>query len=1170
MTTSSPRRVLAFTSLLLFSGLVHGQTFTGTILGTATDSSGAVVPNVRIVATNESTNVQQSSVTNESGYFEIPTLPPGNYRLEAELTGFKRFTRGGLKLDTSQKMEVPVSLVTGDVSESVEVTAESPLLQTATSSVSQLIDNKKVVDLPSSNRNLFQIATLTAGVTDVTNSASAAPATSGSVGFGRWSSNGGQVNTNEFMVDGATALTANMGAASIIPTIDAIQEFKIETNSLAAEFGRTGGAVINAVYKSGTNNFHGTVYDFWKNRSLNANSWLNNRNGNGRDFSNVHTFGYSIGGPVWIPKVYNGKNKLFFFHNYEGYRDVLPSRMQLSVPTELERSGDFSQRRTAQGQLIQVYDPLTTAAVPGSANTYTRTPFANNVIPASRIDPVSRNLIGYYPVPNATPTDLNTNANNYVVNATGQNRQNMWSIKGDYNLRDGQRLFARYTESSQGGGAANLFGSSPGCTTCLITNNPAGSYSSRGGGSDLFIYPKNAVVGYTDTLTSTTILDLRYSMNRQLLSRLPQSSGFDLTAAGFPAQMANSVFYKVFPPISIDSYEGLGTRSNGDLLRRGDLSHSVQGSVTKVTGKHTIKFGGDFRMYRYADIQATDVTPSFTFNRVWTQQSPFNTSPTAGWGMASFLLGTPASANNRIPGSIAVQYFYTAGYIQDDWRINSRLTLNLGLRYDIETPYTERYNRTTSFDLDIRNAATDRLPSALGGLQFMGKDIDSRYRNRVDKNNFGPRVGLAYKITQSTVFRAAYGVFFQPTVNTGFGASTFGALGYDGDTPFVNSTDGGLTPARYLSNPFPDGFNQPTGNAAGPNTLIGQSITTQLRNIVAPYTQQFNAGFQHQVGAWLIDVGYVGSRGVNQYINIQGNQLDPALYAMGAALNQQVPNPFLGLVARGTFANATLNAGQLLRPFPQFTDVQYNTVSAGQMKYDALQTKVERRFSNGFSFLGSYTWAKNIGNVGERYWRSTGIQNQYNNRVERSLSPIDVPHRLTAAFLYDLPFGRGKRFGSSMPGFANLLAGGWQVNGIFTLQSGLPLLITVPVNSIGFGAGQRPNNNGNSALLPESERTPNRWFNTSVFSQPGNFNFGNTGPQSPDLRGQGINSWTASFFKNTMLKEGINLQFRAEFFNFLNHPLWASPGTTVDTPTFGQVTQKTGNRTGQLALKVIF
>jgi hypothetical protein len=916
MTQFASFRLVAslFVALAAIPWGLSAQTFTGTILGTVQDTTGAVVPGARVVVVEAATNVERSTVTNDQGYFEIPLLQPGTYRLEAQLQGFKKFTRGNLKLDISQKMAVPVTLSPGDVTEVIEVTAESPLLHTSTSSVSQVIDNKKVVDLPSSNRNLFQLATLTAGVNDF--GASAAPATSGSVGFGRWSSNGGQVNTNEFMVDGATALTANMGAASIIPTIDAIEEFKIETNALSAEFGRTGGAVLNATYKSGTNNLHGSIYHFWRNRVLNANTWLNNRNGRGRDFSNIHTFGYSVGGPVILPKVVDGRNKLFFFHNYEGYRDVLPIRQLLTVPTAAEKRGDFSGRLDAQGRLIQIYDPFSTVPVPGQANRYTRTPFPGNIIPPDRIDPVAANLVKFYPDPNVAPANPLTNAQNYLVAGSGRNRQNMWTIKTDYNLRDGQRLFARYTESSQGGGAANLFGDSPSCTTCLRPGNPAGAFSARGGGSDLFIYPKNAVVGYTSTLTPTSVLDLRYSLNRQLLSRLPQSSGFDLTSVGFPQQFANSVFYSVFPPISIEAHQGLGTNSNGDLLRRGDLTHSGQGSVTSIRGSHTLKFGGDVRMYRYADLQANDVTPSFSFNRTFTQQDPFAPSPTAGWSMASFLLGTPASGNNRIPGSIAVQFFYLAGYIQDDWRVNSRLTLNFGLRYDIETPYTERFNRLSTFDSMVTSKATERLSSARGGLQFMGKDIDSRYRNPVDKNNFGPRAGLAYRITNDTVFRAAYGIFYQPTLNTGFGAGTFGAVGFDGDTPYVASIDGGLTPFGRLSNPFPEGFNPPPGSADGPNTLIGQGITTQLRNIVVPYTQQFNVGLQRQIGSWLMEAGYVGSRGVNQFINVPGNQLLPEHYALGAALNQQVANPFRGLVERGPFTAPNTERGAIAQAVP--------------------------------------------------------------------------------------------------------------------------------------------------------------------------------------------------------------------------------------------------------------
>ncbi len=1144
------------------------QTFTGTILGTVKDSTDAVVPNVRISLREVRTNTERFTVSNERGFYEVPLLPPGTYDLSAETAGFKRFRRSELKLDISQRLEVTIILTPGDVVETVQVTGETPLLQTTVSSVGQVVDNKKIVDLPLSNRNVLQLVGLVAGVVD--HGSGVAPARSGSVAFGRWSSNGGMTNSNEFMLDGATAILANMNAASIVPTIDAIEEFKIHTNAMSAEFGRTGGAVINATYKSGTNAVHGTVYDFWKNRVLNANTWLNNRNGVTRDFLNVHTFGYSAGGPVFIPKLFDGRNKTFFFTNYEGYRDVMPARNLLSVPTELEKAGNFSERRDRSGRLIQVFDPLSTAPVPGQANRYARAPFAGNTIPASRLDPVARNAVGYYPNPNVAPADSFTNIQNFLSADSARNIQNQWAVKIDQNIGDNRRLFARYSQSEQGGGASNYFGATPACQTCLRPGNPAGSFSPRGGGSDLFIFPKNAVVGYTHTLSPTTLLDMRYSVNRQLLSRLPQSGGFDLVGLGWPRELASSVFYAVFPPLTIQNYQGLGVRSNGDYLRRGDITHAGQGSITKMMGGHTIKAGGDFRVFRYFDIQASDITPSFSFNQTWTQRDPFSANALEGWSMASFLLGTPASGTNRIPASVAVQFFYTSGYLQDDWRVNQRLTLNLGLRYDLETPFTERFNRTTTFDLTVRNSATPRLASAVGGLQFMGKDIASRYRNPVDRNNWGPRVGLAYKFRESLVLRAAYGIFYQPSLVNGYGQLVFGAAGYEGETPFVATIDGGLTPYRFLRNPFPDGFNQPVGNALGADTLIGQSVTSQLRDIVIPYSQQYNVGLQYQIRSFLLDVGYVGSHGVKQAIDLQLNQLRPEQYSAGAALNSQVPNPFRGLVDRGPFAAATLSRGQLERPFPHFTGVQNNYTTQGSMSYNSLQAKLERRFANGIAFLTNYTWSKNIGNVGERYWRGAGVANVYNLRAERGLSPIDVPHVLVISYLWELPVGRGKPYLNSIPRAADLLLGGWQVNGITSFQSGLPLQITNPANQIGFGAGSRPLNNGQSAKLPKSQRTTDRWFDTSVFSQPAPFTFGNISRYSPDLRGRGTNNWTVSFFKNTLITERVNLQFRAEFFNFLNHPMWNDPGTTVDTPNFGRVVAKSGNREGQLGLKVIF
>jgi hypothetical protein len=749
--------------------------------------------------------------------------------------------------------------------------------------------------------------------------------------------------------------------------------------------------------------------------------------------------------------------------------------------------------------------------------------------------------------------------------------QDMWAIKSDYNISSTQHLFARYTQSSQGGGAANLFGNTPDCTTCLHGGNPAGAYSPRGGGSDLFIYPKNIVIGYTNTLTPHTILDLRYAINRQLLARLPQSSGFDLASIGMPKSLADSVYYKTFPPISITSYQGLGTNSNGDLLRRADLTHALQGSVTHLRGAHTIKAGGDWRVSRYNDIQASNVTPSFSFSAGFTQLNSATSGPTSGWSLATFLLGLPTSGTYTVPTSVAVQYHYFAGYIQDDWRITKNLTLNIGLRYDLETPFTERYNHVSSFDPTVESEATKRFAAARGGLQFMEVNVPSRYRNEVDRNNLGPRIGLVYALNPKTVVHAAFGILYQPTLNTGYGAEAFGGAGFDATTPFIGSNDGGVTTNGTLSNPFPNGFVKSVGSSQGANALLGQSITSQMRNIAVPYTQQFNFTLQRQIRSWLFDVGYVGSRGIHQWISLQADQLAPQYFTQGSALNVQVPNPFVGLITTGSLAANTVSAGQLLRPFPQFTGVTLNTVSAAQMKYDALQLKAEHRFAHSFSVFSSFTWSKNMGNVGIRYYQGSPIQNAYDLTQERSLSPIDIPKSLKAGYVWDLPVGRGRTFGNSMNRAVELALGGWQTNGTLTIQSGLPLAMSsTPTNAINFGAFQRPNNNGHSALLPKDQQVPTRMFDTSVFSQPAAFTFGNTGPYSPDVRGQKTNIFNMSLFKSFRITERLRSEFRFESFNVFNHPIWVTPGSQINTATFGVSSQKTGNRTAQVALKLLF
>jgi hypothetical protein len=1151
---------------------VEAQTPTGTVQGTITDKNGATIPGCAVEVRELQTNSLRATTTEENGFFEIPLLPAGAYELTIKKANFETFALSPLTLDVNQKIDLPITLRVGAESQVVTVSTQAPLLETSTSATGQVIDNQQIADMPLSNRNVLQLDTFVPGLHDF--GATSAPATQGSVTFGRFEANGGPTNSNEFMLDGATAVVANLNAVSVVPTIDALQESNILTANIPAEFGRTGGIVFNATYKTGTNSLHGTIYEFINNSFLAANSWVNDADKVNKIFSNINTFGYSVGGPVWIPKVFDGRNRLFFFTNYEGFRSVVPVSLLLTVPTAAERTGDFSHLFNANGSLISIYDPTTTTLVSG--NTYTRQQFSYNgvanVIPPTELDKVGTNLISYYPLPNATPTNTNSNTSNYLTDTKGYEVQNEWSVKIDYNPNEKNKFFGRYIASNQGGGGTDVFGKSPACSECVSKDNPAGSYSPRGGGSSLFVIPKNVAVGYTHVFSPGALLDLRAVVNRQLLSRIPQSGGFDLTTLGMPSSLNAAEYYKQFPPISVANFQGLGTYSNGDLLVRADTTIAGNASLTLIRGSHSIKTGGDYRMLRYNESGASNVTPAFTFDATWTQQNPFVSNTLQGAGLASMLLGIPTSATATLPAATALQWFYGAVYVQDDWKVNSRLTLNYGIRYDIETPYTDRFNRATYINPTITNAATAVDPSAIGGLEFVGANGRSRWRFPVNDKDFGPRFGLAYRVTNRIAFHAAYGLVYQPIFTYGFTpSSNYGTQGYSQNTSMLVSTNGGLTPTNYIDNPFPGGLTQPTGNTLGANTFLGQSVVSQLRyGLHTPYMQQFSAGFEEQLGATLIGLAYVGSHGVHEYTDYNLDQLTPANYGLGSALSKLVPNPFYGVITSGSESGTTITQGQLLQPYPQFSGMQDNYASLGSITYSSLQAKLEHRYSHGLSVLAAYTWGKNMGNVGERYANPIGYQNAYDMGAERSYSPLDIAENFTAMASYALPFGRGKMLGANVQPWANTIIGGWELDGMVAVADGPPLMITSVTNTLGYGAAVSRPNRTYSTSLKLAQPTAAKFFNTAAFTAAPQYTYGTSKPFDGNLRGIGTNNVNLALHKNENFGDRIKLQFRAEFYNALNHPMWASPGTTFGSSSFGVTADKINNRTGQLSLKFLF
>ena len=1158
-TIVSFRRALptfAFRVCFLLAAILYLQPAkaqTGGISGTVKDPTGAGVANATVTLVNVDTNAQQKQTTGDAGAYAFPQVQPGRYRLEAEAPGFKRFVQSDVVIDVQQQVSIDPVLQIGQTSESVEVTAETPLLQPNTSSLGQVVNNKQITELPLIGRNTLSLIGLTAGTQPVGNFGGI-PARTNAYNQGFFSAGGSQVLTNETLIDGIPANAALFNAPAYVPVVDAVAEFKVQTSSVSAEFGRTGGGVVNIVTKSGTNQIHGSAYEFFRNNHLDANNWFNNRAGQKLPFNNFNQYGGTIGGPLVIPHFYDGHDKTFFFFNYEGLREHRGLTQVFTIPTTAQLNGDFR-----GGPLI--YDPLTTQPDPARPGQYLRTPFQNNVIPADRIDPVAAHVRSLYPAPNAAGTS--SGANNFVGNGSAPNTQDQYTGRLDHSISQSQRIFGRVSWSDVQRGAVDFFG------------NGAGFVNPGGGGVPLVFNARNASVDYTNTITPTLLLNLRYGFVRQFVFKTPALTGIDFTSIGFPAAFNQQVFLHALPAFQPSGFRALAPATQ-DLIHRADNTHTFEASVSKVLQKHSIITGVDYRFIPIGELQPNAPQGVFNFDSRFTGANPLATSATSGSSVASFLLGYPSSGSVDYNPEVSISSRYFGAYVQDDWRVSSKLTVNIGLRYELETGRNERYKRLSWFDPAIANPIGSQvgLPNLRGGLEFAGVAGNPERQKILDTNNFGPRLGFAYSITPKTVVRAGYGLFYLPMTGDDTGRN-LGSEGFFATTSFVSSLDGGLTPADRLRNPFPNGLIQPTGSSLALKTLLGQDIITVFRGDRTAYTQEWNFDLQQEVlGGFLLDAAYAGSKGNKLPIDIQLNQLPDQYLSLGPQLLQQVPNPFFGLINVGTLAQKTVQYGQLLRPYPEFGSINVRAVHEGNSIYHSFQLKAERRFSKGFSMLAAYTISKLITDAGSRLainFASPGIQDSNNLHGERALGNVDVPQRFVLSYNWELPFGPGHALLNS-PGVLGKVVGGWQINGITSAQKGVALGLTTSNNQTNsFGGGSRPNNNGHTANLHgDIESRLNQYFNTSVFSQPPAFTFGNVSRTLPDVRAPGLVNFDFSAIKNTRVLEQVNLQFRAEFFNIFNHPNFGAPGTTFGTSTFGVIGSANDGRVIQFGLKLLF
>ena len=1132
-------------ALLLASGLpLVAQQGRGSISGTVTDALGAAVPGVDVKITNTGTNAVFSTATNESGYFTAPALQIGSYAVSAEKQGFKQIHQSGITLQVDQRVSLSLKLEVGAVAESIDVFADAALVDTGSATVGKVIENRRIAELPLNGRNALALVMLTPGVRS-----QAGPTNSGfadrGIALSAMSINGGPSSLNSFVLDGGNNNSAFLADLNVNPTVDAVEEFKVQSNVMSAEFGFTAGGVVNIVTKSGTNNVHGNLSYFIRNDAFDARRAF----AESKEPFRYHQYGGSLGGPVFVPKFYDGKNRTFFFFNYEGWQNRRFQSNILTVPIEEQRTGNFSRLFDANGRLMTIYDPNTTAANPSGG--FIRTPFANNTIPTSRLDPVSQAMMQFYPLPNRAPNNTFTNSQNWIGQVAEKRDMNQYTIKGDHRFTDNNALSIRYLYYKH----FNDNG--------FFSGLPDPNVRSR---LDNYLN-YNALVSDTHTFSPTLLNEFRVSVARQAFPFQAYSFGQDWPSKlGLPASFPQDTLPRVSNGLT-----GFGAFTVG---LRGGTTWQFFDMATKITGGHTLKAGVDVRVQQANNYQRE--VPSGQFN--FAQGLSGNPQSQAGTGssFATFLLGSVSSATvTRYAGESDAGKSVSL-FVQDDWKATRRLTLNLGLRWDYQQWPFERNNGNSNFNPFATNPDTG-LP---GRMEYAGIDYGRSPLEPV-YSNFGPRIGLAYDLLGDgkTVLRAGYSIFYPQTFYRDFFGNTAG---------FANTTTSYVPPnnnSNLVAFQFKDGLpfpaTEPLGSTLGPSFLLSQGVNWDQGNEKVPMSQQWTVSLQRQL-PWqiLVDGAYSANRGTSLIANgYDYNQLDPQYQSLGLSLQDQVANPYKGLVP-GALGGNTISRSQALRPFPYYTSVNIRNPHLGSSIYHSFLLSVEKRLSNGFAILSSYTFAKlisdsanvpiNFGSVevGSAQGYQDGL---FNRKAERSVDPSDVSNRLVLSGIYELPFGKGKAFSNSNA-FADKLMSGWQVNAISTMQGGLPLVVRGANNFL----ANRPNSTGVSAKLDNP--TAERWFDTTQFVNPPNFTFGNVGRTLPDVRSPGVVNFDLSLIKDTAITETLRAQFRAEAFNVVNHTNLGSPNATFapgpdgrnQSATFGTITSSRDPRIVQFGLRLVF